>query len=99
METKSVDNSVEEWSRNVAEVGSEGASFLPKMLEIPACLNAGRNIKSKVKSKGRGEQGTVVAGHHLVVATERKVKPGPAKPQQLLSSSAGGGHCRESRRW
>lgn len=25
METKSVDNSVEEWSRNGAEVGSEGA--------------------------------------------------------------------------
>lgn len=46
------------------------------MLEIPACLDAGGNIKSKLKSKGRGEGGTVAAGHHLGLATERKVQPG-----------------------
>lgn len=42
------------------------------MLGMPACLDAGGNIKSKAEWKGRGEQGTVVAGHHLGLATVRK---------------------------
>lgn len=41
-------------------------------------LDAGGNIKSRMRAKGRGERKTV-ASHHLGLATERKAQSGPGE--------------------
>lgn len=48
------------------------------MLEIPACLDAGGNIKSRLKAEGRGER--TVAGYHLGLAMRGKHSQALAKP-------------------
>lgn len=53
----------------------------------------------KVKWKGRGEQGTVVAGHRLGLATERKAQPDPGKASTTVVLKCRGWPLKGVTRW